>query len=126
MSLIRMGTDSDTVRCLDEVDLTLTLDSQSSNREQLLNIEVSAKPIVFRMSYRDIMLITAISTKAAQLYGKSQGVNPGEEFRPSKAPTTAPISTQLRSTNAPGKARVMTTKEQVRNFFIPSAAIYRI
>ncbi|KAI6047634.1 vacuolar protein sorting-associated protein 13 [Pisolithus marmoratus] len=81
MSLIQMGAESDAVRFLDEVDITLSLESRSSIQEQLLNIELSTNPIIFRVSYRDILLITAIATKASQLYGKSQEERLGDSGR---------------------------------------------
>lgn len=33
MSLIQIGTNSDTVHCIDDVDLTLTFDSESLNED---------------------------------------------------------------------------------------------
>ncbi|KAL4070939.1 vacuolar protein sorting-associated protein 13 [Scleroderma citrinum] len=111
MSLVRMGADSDTVRFLDEVDVTLSLDSQTSNRDQLLNIEIAAKPIVFRVSYRDIILITAIASKATQLYGKSQEGISDDDTRSSTVPMAIQSSSAQLSTN---RTHVVTSKEQMK------------
>lgn len=113
MSLIRMGADSDTVRLLDDVDVVLSLDRQSSNQEQFMNVEISIKPVVFRASYRDIMLITTIVTKALQLYNKSQESSPLNEGRPPTSEVTRHSASQTYSGRTMGKARVMLSKEQV-------------
>jgi len=117
MSLIRMGADADTVHFLDDVDLTFSMDSRSSAREQMTNLEFAVKPIVLRASYRDIMLITTIATKAVDLYGKSQNN--------SRAATTKAVSlyegpSQPSRSNATrsnrqtiGQAHVLVSREQV-------------
>uniref|UniRef100_A0A5K1JWH3 CHIP6 n=1 Tax=Ganoderma boninense TaxID=34458 RepID=A0A5K1JWH3_9APHY len=71
MSLTRMGKPTESVRFLDDLDLTFTLDSRASEAHHSTSIEVTALPIVFRASYRDIILITTIVNKAIDLYGKS-------------------------------------------------------
>lgn len=72
MSLMRMGSDaSDSVRFMDDVDMTLSLDSRSNPSQRSTNLDVSVKPIVFRASYRDINLITTIVNRALDLYGQS-------------------------------------------------------
>ncbi|KAF8873711.1 vacuolar protein sorting-associated protein 13 [Gymnopilus junonius] len=72
MSLMRMGRATESVRFLDDVDLTLSLDSRSSSSHQMTNIEIVSKPIIFRASYRDLNLITSIINKAVERYGSSQ------------------------------------------------------
>ena len=72
MSLVRMGGASESVRFLDDIDLTFSLDSRSSSSHQMTNIEIGVKPITFRASYRDINLITSIVNKAIEGYGNSQ------------------------------------------------------
>lgn len=116
MSLIQMGAESDAVRFLDEVDLTLSLESRSSSQEQLLNVEISANPIVFRVSYRDILLITAIATKAARLYGKSQEkkLNDSGRSLESQSMVMQFDASRSRSSRVVGKARLMMSKEQMK------------
>jgi vacuolar protein sorting-associated protein 13A/C len=118
MSLIRMGGASESVRFLDDVDLTFSLDSRSSSSHQMTNIEIGAKPITFRASYRDINLITSIVNKAIEGYSNSQQspTKHGEEVsQPNSGnPEMSVIrSTTLDQSRQDGKARVLVSKEQV-------------
>ncbi|KAH9898385.1 vacuolar protein sorting-associated protein 13 [Cubamyces lactineus] len=123
MSLTRMGKPAESVRFLDDVDLTFTLDSRSSAAHQSTSIEVTALPIVFRASYRDIMLITTIVNKAIELYGNStkQPEHNGAEgekalSRPALQ-STRKVSRPTTSRAQPvGHARVVTSKEQASAF----------
>ncbi|KAG8694260.1 hypothetical protein FRC09_009967, partial [Ceratobasidium sp. 395] len=72
MSLGRMGRASESVRFLDDLDVTVSLDSRKSAAHQMTSIEVAAQPIVFRASYRDINLIMAIVNRAIELSSKPQ------------------------------------------------------
>lgn len=122
MSLLRMGKTSDSVRFLDDVDLTFSLDGRSSSSQQMTNIEVVAKPIVFRASYRDINLITSIVNKAIEKYSISQEMlmnQKQDDFQSQRKSITNPheIDSMLPSSynrsRSIGKARVLMTKEQV-------------
>ncbi|KAJ6610914.1 vacuolar protein sorting-associated protein 13 [Mycena sp. CBHHK59/15] len=122
MSLIRMGKPSESVRFLDDVDLTLSLDSRSSSGQQMTSIEISAKPIVFRASYRDINMITTIVNKAIELYGNSQDQPPPDSKNTVKTQTVISRSqTQVSKSNASkqpvGKARVLMSKELLKGSF---------
>ncbi|CAE6413624.1 unnamed protein product [Rhizoctonia solani] len=72
MSLGRMGRTAENVRFLDDMDITLSLDTRKSAAHQMTSIELSTQPIVFRASYRDINLITAIVNRAIELSSKPQ------------------------------------------------------
>ena len=121
MSLMRMGKPSESVRFLDDVDLTFSLDSRSSSVQQLTSMEISAKPLVFRASYRDIKLITSIVNKAIELYSKSQRSNTtGDEANAVESLTGKTLEGQSSKSFASkfrshpiGKARVLMSKEQV-------------
>lgn len=112
-----MGADADTVRFLDDVDLTFSMDSRSSTREQMTGMEFAVKPIVFRASYRDIMLITTIATKALDLYGKSQNnarVASTKATLPYEGPSQTSRSNATRNDiQTVGRARVLVSREQV-------------
>ncbi|KAK0465028.1 vacuolar protein sorting-associated protein 13 [Desarmillaria tabescens] len=110
MSLISMGRESDTVRFLDDVDMTFSLDSRSNMSQQMTSIEINAKPIVFRASYRDINLITAIVNKAIELHGNSQSDTHVSTKKSSKS------ATRTRS-HPVGKARISMSKEQLKCSF---------
>ena len=111
-----MGGASESVRFLDDVDLTFSLDSRSSSSHQMTNIEISAKPITFRASFRDINLITSIVNKAIEGYGSSQQsptqhnedvLQPNSSRKPEMSVKKSTISLQ------DGKAQVLVSKEQV-------------
>ncbi|CDO71578.1 hypothetical protein BN946_scf184911.g48 [Trametes cinnabarina] len=124
MSLTRMGKPAESVRFLDDVDLTFTLDSRSSSAHQSTSIEVTALPIVFRASYRDIMLITTIVNKAIELYGNSSKApdpkkpSSGEvSHRPALQSTRKPSRPTTSQVQPVGHAHVVTNKEQFRGSF---------
>ena len=114
---------SESVRFLDDVDLTFTLDSRATSFQQMTSIEIMMKPIVFRASYRDINLITSIANTALGRYNQSQQPqkSTGEEGHASdRIDTTTQrhgvVAMQATSSSLPrsvGMARVLMTKEQV-------------
>lgn len=115
MSLIRMGGASESVRFLDDVDLTFSLDSRSSSSHQMTNIEIGAKPITFRASYGDINLITSIVNKAIEGYSSSQqsptkhsDISQSNSLRHREISVINPTTSRQH-----GKARALLSKEQV-------------
>ncbi|KAJ7254114.1 hypothetical protein B0H12DRAFT_1202424 [Mycena haematopus] len=119
MSLIRMGKPSESVRFLDDVDLTFSLDSRSSSAQQMTSIEISAKPIVFRASYRDINMIMTIVNKAIELSAdtQEQGSSDGEVKPPSMRPSQTQITRISASKQPVGKARVLMSRELLKGSF---------
>ncbi|KAI0756975.1 vacuolar protein sorting-associated protein 13 [Daedaleopsis nitida] len=124
MSLTRMGNPAESVRFLDDLDFTFTLDSRTSEAHQSTSIEVNALPVVFRASYRDIMLITTIVNKAIELYGNSIQRQSSEPERPnSERALSRPglqsrkVSRATTSAQPIGSARVVMNKEQFRGSF---------
>ncbi|KAF5355629.1 hypothetical protein D9756_003767 [Leucocoprinus leucothites] len=120
MSLMQMGERTETVKFLDEFDFTLSLDSRSSASQQTMHLELSAKPIVVRASYRDISLITRILNNAFERFASFNGAGDQSttavETRNSQKTTT--ISRSTRSKEPPiGKARVRMTKQQFKGSF---------
>lgn len=126
MSLMQMGRPTETVRFLDEFDLTFSLDSRSTSSQLMTNIELNTRPIVFRASYRDITLISTIVNKAVELSNRSTGS--GSHASRPDAPTIRSKSSGGRYTRSSasrmvgasqtqsrpvGKARILTSKEQV-------------
>ena len=124
MSLTRMGKDAETVRFLDDVDLTFSLDSRISAAQQTTSIELTSQPVVFRASYRDINLITTIVNKAIELYGKSLNkrsagsegqsaiVDDSSKALQHRSSTGRGGKTTTRTTTL-GHAKVVMSKEQV-------------
>ena len=120
MSLLRMGKPSESVRFLDELDATLTMDSRPTTAQQMTNLEIACKPIVFRASHRDINLISSIVNKAISLYNASQPPSSlgGEDVMQTREShgTAGRNSKVTRSRNSGqplGKAHLLTSKEQV-------------
>jgi vacuolar protein sorting-associated protein 13A/C len=114
MSLIQMGKNSESARFLDDVDLTVSLDNRSNSAQQMTSIEITAKPIVFRASYRDINLITSIVNKAIELYSNSQPAGPSSQDKPaSQYMTVTSGAASAVSKAASGKANIVMSKEQV-------------
>lgn len=116
MSLTQMGEKTETVKFLEGFDFTFSLDSRSSASQQMMDLELSAKPVVVRASYRDISLITRIFNKAFERFGGLRGsgiksVGPTETRSSQKATT---LSKSARSKGQPiGEASVRMTKQQV-------------
>lgn len=124
MSLTRISKPTESVRFLDDLDLTFTLDSRTSESHQSTSIEVSALPIVFRASYRDIMLIMTIVNKAIELYGKSTQPSEQDKLVSEKALSRPMLQSRKVSrptTSRPqpiGSARVAMSKEQVAGLIL--------
>lgn len=120
MSLIRMGRPSESVRFLDDVDLTFSLDSRSSSGQQMTSMEIAAKPIVFRASYRDLNMIMTIVNKAIELSGESQDQSSAGDS-PAKPQSMRPSQTQITKSGTTkqlvGKARVLMSKEMLKGSF---------
>lgn len=124
MALLRMGRPED-ARILDDVDLTLTLDSRTMSSHQMTSIEITFKPIILRASYRDIMLILTIVNKAMEAYGRQASAATGSKpAQPSvtASKTAARRVSVERTRSHPGQsnnlllgtAHVVLSKEQVR------------
>jgi len=116
---MRMCRASESVRFLDDVDLTFTLDSRTTSFQQMTSIEIMTKLIVLRASYSDIILITSITNKALQRYGESQRIRKeqNEKRTAGKSNSQKVEGTMVASSKIPlesiGKARVIMAREQV-------------
>ncbi|KZS92954.1 vacuolar protein sorting-associated protein 13 [Sistotremastrum niveocremeum HHB9708] len=118
MSLVSMDKPADSVRILDETDISIAMDSRRSLTGQLTNIEVQSKPIVLRASYRDITLMTAIANKALELSNKAADKQPPSsqsqptryQRRKSSNRPQPPDSRQV----VADKPRVLMSKEQLK------------
>jgi vacuolar protein sorting-associated protein 13A/C len=126
MSLRRMGSSSEVVRFLDDVDMTFSLDTRaSSSSQRMTSIEITSKPIIFRASYRDINLISSIVNKAVELSNRSQSEgaaagasqNTGLSSSGSLIKEGGQSHARSQSPGVLGRAKVITTMEQVKAFF---------
>lgn len=67
MSLLRMDKPSEAVRFLDDLDLTLSVDNRQIADQKVSSLELLLQTVIFRVSYRDIVLISSIVNKAIEL-----------------------------------------------------------
>ena len=122
MFLTQMNKPSDKVSFLDEVDLTVSMDTRHPEGHIMTSIEAAIKPLVLRASYRDIKLITTIVNKALARMSKppepakrepvgalNKSVPPPTRAKPSRRTSKATKSRRLSS----NKAKVIMSKEKV-------------
>jgi vacuolar protein sorting-associated protein 13A/C len=67
MSFGRMDQPSERVRFLDDVDITVAMDTRGIAGNQSMILDVDITPVIFRASYTEIMLIVDVVNKAAAL-----------------------------------------------------------
>jgi vacuolar protein sorting-associated protein 13A/C len=102
-----MGRPSEKAKFMDDVDITMSLDTRSTASQQLTNLEIYSKNVTFRASYRDIALITSILNRAMESYNHSQ------EIQTDVNASASPIDARKSSPIPTGRARVTMIKEQV-------------
>ncbi|KAM0749832.1 hypothetical protein T439DRAFT_348604 [Meredithblackwellia eburnea MCA 4105] len=124
MFLCRMNNQSDKIRFMDNLDLTVSLDSRTDGGRQVTAIEVGVQPVVLRVSFRDILLISNIVNRAIELSNRSAG--PPPEPAPSAPIVSKPIRSRQdpsrgsmshhrrRSSAATLQAQVIITKETLK------------
>lgn len=67
MSFGRMDQPSERVRFLDDVDITVAMDTRGVAGNQSMILDVDVTPVIFRASYTEIMLIVDVVNKAIAL-----------------------------------------------------------
>lgn len=118
MSLTQMGNLDESVRFLDDVDMTLSLDSRQSAAQQMTSIDIASTPIVFRASQRDINLIMAIVTKAAQMAAKPTPPEPRPAVRSAKSAGRVTSSKAKSAGIVTEQPRLVMSKEKVRFLYM--------
>ncbi|KAG8963047.1 hypothetical protein FRC03_003482 [Tulasnella sp. 419] len=127
MSLMSMNKPSDHVSFLDDIDITLSLDSRQSSGQQMTSIEITSQPIIFRASYRDINLIMTIVNKALEL-SANRSSSPTQSNKPSKSRSQLPSGPAKRRSRkstgvhkskkaATSPAKVIMSKEKLKASF---------
>lgn len=119
MSLVKMNKPSESVRILDEVDMTFSLDNRSTDAQSMQSIEMTSKPIVFRASYQDINVVMSIVNKAIEMYSQTQQpTEPSQnQMNTVSVPSTHQTAMATKSVSTTGKASVVVSKEQLRGTF---------
>lgn len=121
MFLLSMNKPSEKVSFLDEVDITLSLDSRQPSGRQMTSIELSVLPIVLRASMRDINLIMSIVNRGIELSSQSSSQSHVDDqlvpTRPSGVSRAGPSrrSAGRKSAGSHGaeKPRMIMSKEKV-------------
>lgn len=72
MSLVRMDKPADAIRFLDDLDISMTLELHQESSKQFTGIQLMMQPVVFRSSYRDILLIMSIANRAIALFSANK------------------------------------------------------
>lgn len=107
---MRMGKQNDSVKILDDVDLSLSLSLEDRAARQFTNIEIDVQPVVFRTSYRDINLMTTIVNDAIARLPKSAETS--ANMQRSEGSTYKPSSTRRVSGKASNTTSVRRTAQE--------------
>ncbi|CAO1638595.1 unnamed protein product [Sympodiomycopsis kandeliae] len=117
MFVTRMDRPRDSsLRLLDNFDLALSMDTRSAGSRQMTSIEIDVDPLVLRVSYGDVMLISSVVNRAIEWSGKSAddaGANAakGSSQHPSRNAQSSAVSG---STSISGEQTVATRPRNQR------------
>lgn len=101
MFMCRMNKPKDSLRLVDNFNIALSLDSRGYGIQQSTSIELNVQPLIFRVSLRDMKLITSVINKAIELSSKTGGQNDsGGANRPSARQPSAVSSKVAESIDA--------------------------
>ena len=98
--------------------MTLSLDSRQSAAQQMTSIDIGSTPIVFRASQRDINLIMAIVTKAAQMAAKPAPPEPRPAVKSTKSAGRVTSSKAKTAGFAMEQPRLVMSREKVRILYM--------
>ncbi|KAK0532867.1 Vacuolar protein sorting-associated protein 13 [Tilletia horrida] len=104
MLMRKMNRPKESLRFLDDFDVTMSMDSRMSAARQVTSIEIDIEPLTFRVSYRDIMLITTVVNKAIELSASSNQATQQKSVQKPSGRTTSSASGRerpSRRTSAP-------------------------
>lgn len=133
MSLMSMNKPSEKVSFLDDLDITLAIDNREPTGREMTNVDLTVQPIIFRASLRDFNLIMAIVNRGIELSAKQSSAaqappkpnTVGTRSRPGPRASKSGRSLGAKSRGrivSPG-IQVITSKEKVRPFSIPSVSL---
>lgn len=119
MSLLRMDKPSEAVRFLDDLDLTFSMDNRQIDDQKVFNLELTLQTVIFRASYRDIILISSIVNKAVELFTRQseQSHPPNGSFDLNGGRKPNLLSNRSTSLGSQGRGvppQAITSKEHVR------------
>ncbi|KAK4050444.1 Vacuolar protein sorting-associated protein 13 [Microbotryomycetes sp. JL201] len=98
MFLCKMDKPKETLRVLDDFDVTLSMDSRADAGRQNTDIDISVQALILRVSFRDIMLINSILTRAIELSNRTPdpAALPDAVEAPQKPPPPPPTQPNSR------------------------------
>lgn len=126
-----MDKPKETIRVLDNFDISLSLDSRADGGRQVTNIDLGVQPLILRVSFRDILLINSILNRAIEMSNRTPPAPPEEQparptldalpaatsnrkvARSRHDPSRRSVSSRRRPSNSGLKAQVIVTKETV-------------
>lgn len=120
-----MDKPKDTIRFLDNFDVTLSMDNRADRGRQVTSIDINMQPLVFRVSFHDILLINSIINRAIEMSNRATVPLPAPPAqplaktsmvrKPSQTSTTRPAAGARRLSvgNREIKAQVIMSKETV-------------
>lgn len=109
MFVSRMSRPRDSsLRLLDNFDLAMSMDTRSTSSRQMTSIEVDVNPLVLRVSYGDVILLSSVINKAIELSAKS-----GDEA--SKAIQAAPPQRQLSAVTSGAEDAIIRRQSQTHS-----------
>jgi hypothetical protein len=115
MSLVTMQM-MDSVRFLDDLDITLALDNRQTADHQMTNLEIMMQPVILRASLVDINLITSIIMHAVNLYSdQNKSIMPpaaDKPTRPSGPSTQSPSQTRHSPWHVPQHMRARSSLDK--------------
>ncbi|KAK0549054.1 Vacuolar protein sorting-associated protein 13 [Tilletia horrida] len=98
MLMRRMNRPKESLRFLDDFDIAMSMDSRMSAARQVTSIEIEIDPLTFRVSYRDIMLITTVINKAIELSASSNQASQQQVSQKPAARASSSVSGRERTT----------------------------
>lgn len=125
----RIDKPDDRVRFLDDLDVTVAMDTRTLGGNTSMSLDVDVTPVTFRASYTDIMLIIDITNKAIALASAatqsdeqkqiaaqtSSGDGTQVAKRGNGAVSTRATASQHRRNGSLQRAEVVVSKETVRD-----------
>ncbi|KAI8450966.1 hypothetical protein BY996DRAFT_6432303 [Phakopsora pachyrhizi] len=111
MSLANMGERDSGVSFLDKCTMTLAIDQQARNGEPQIWIEAQATPLVFKLSYRDFLIVYSVYSRALD-FSQVQGSREAQSKTSSQQDLQA-SSTVSRNVNGGGKSPIVVEKRLV-------------
>jgi len=129
MSFGRMDQPSERVRFLDDVDITVALDTRGIAGKQSMTLELDITPVIFRASYTEIMLIVDVVNKAAALASAAtSNQQDGEEgveksSVPPRNRATSDVQTVGGRKSTGNRPQVIVSKQTVSSTFLPNKTL---